>query len=438
MPRDAKTVAPPADWSLQPLGRVAEVAFSNVDKKSRPREPRVRLCNYLDVYQNQYVDDTVPFMEATATPQEIQRFGVRAGDVLITKDSETPDDIGIPTVVKDVGPDVVCGYHLALMRPRSGINSDFLSKQLRTERIRRYFSKEANGTTRYGLSTASVTAIPLWLPKESEQRRIAEILDTLDEAIRKTEQVIAKLQQIKQGLLHDLLTRGIDGKGELRDPDRYPEQFKDSPLGRIPREWVIATIAESCNAVVDCPHSTPSFCGEGILVARTMHIRHGRYDIQASSRVSEDEYRVRIARLEPLAGDVIFAREAPVGEAFTIPEGMRICLGQRVMLLRPSKFRLLGDYLVAQIYSGAVKRRIGQLTGGTTNPHLNVQEVKDFRIPLPAVDEQFRMVSRLDGLESRLLREQGEVAKLSMLKFGLMDDLLTGRVRVSVPEDVAA
>ena len=67
--------------------------------------------------------------------------------------------------------------------------------------------------------------------------RIAEVLDTLDEAIRRTELVIAKLEQIKQGLLHDLLTRGIDDNGELRDPDRHPEQVKDSPLGRIPRAW---------------------------------------------------------------------------------------------------------------------------------------------------------------------------------------------------------
>ena len=174
-------------------------------------------------------------------------------------------------------------------------------------------------------------------PPPRTVRCIAEILDTLDEAIRKTEQVIAKLQQMKQGLLHDLLTRGIDDNGELRDPERHPEQFKDSPLGRIPREWRVASISESCEAVVDCPHSTPSFRNDGILVARTMHIRDGRYDVRASSRVSESEYRERIARLEPLPGDVIFTREAPVGESFTIPEGMRICLGQRVMLLRPSR-----------------------------------------------------------------------------------------------------
>ncbi len=89
-------------------------------------------------------------------------------------------------------------------------------------------------------STLREFAVPL--PPLPEQRRIAEILDTLDEAIRKTEQVIAKLQQMKQGLLHDLLTRGIDENGELRDPERHPEQFKDSPLGRIPREWEVAPL----------------------------------------------------------------------------------------------------------------------------------------------------------------------------------------------------
>ncbi|MBK8936883.1 MAG: restriction endonuclease subunit S [Polyangiaceae bacterium] len=84
-------------------------------------------------------------------------------------------------------------------------------------------------------------------PPLPEQRQIAAILDTLDDAIRKTEQIIAKLKQVKQGLLHDLLTRGIDDNGELRDPERHPEQFKDSALGRIPKGWEVshlATVAE--------------------------------------------------------------------------------------------------------------------------------------------------------------------------------------------------
>jgi type I restriction enzyme S subunit len=276
------------------------------------------------------------------------------------------------------------------------------------------------------------------IPPLPEQRRIAEILDTLDEAIRKTEQVIAKLQQMKQGLLHDLLTRGIDENGELRDAERHPEQFKDSPLGRIPRGWEVCKILQTCEEIVDCPHSTPAYGTQGVLVARTTNIRKGRYDEASSSRITEKEYQERIIRLEPKPGDVILTREAPVGEAFVVPEGMRICLGQRVMLLRPSTLCLLGDYLVAQIYSGAVKRRIAQLTGGTTNPHLNVGEVREFLLPLPPKHEQTKQVAHLQANEDKLSRDYALLEKLRKLKQGLMDDLLTGRVRVPHESEATA
>lgn len=312
------------------------------------------------------------------------------------------------------------------VRARPGVNLRWLYWTLRSLAISRLDSS----TGVPGLNRNDAYGIFLRCPPEPEQRRIAEILDTIDEAIRRTERVIAKLQQMKQGLLRDLLTRGVDDHGTLRDPERHPEHFKDSSLGRVPLTWDVTSLNDACDAVVDCPHSTPEYLEHGVLVARTTQVRDGRYDVEGSSRVTEAEYRKRISRLEPMPGDVILTREAPVGEAFTIPVGMRICLGQRVMLLRPSPRRALGEYLVAQIYSGVVRHRIGQLTGGTTNPHLNVGEIKSFQIPLPQVDEQARMVSRLDALDGRLQLETTEATKLRLLKLGMMNDLLSGRVRV--------
>ena len=218
MPNSREARIPPRGWKRKSLTDVASVAVSNVDKKFRPRERSVRLCNYVDVYRHERVDDSVAFMVATASEAEIGRFGLSTGDVVITKDSETPDDIGIPTVVGSIGSDVVCGYHLALIRPHEVADPTFLAKQLAAERTQRYYAIQANGTTRYGLSIASIGDTPVWLPELAEQRRIAEILDTLDEAIRKTEQVIAKLDQVKQGLLHDLLTRGIDPTASCATP----------------------------------------------------------------------------------------------------------------------------------------------------------------------------------------------------------------------------
>ena len=97
------------------------------------------------------------------------------------------------------------------------------------------------------------------------------------------------------------------------------EQFIVSQLGLLPRNWRICEVGSACSLIVDCPHTTPTFRDEGILVARTANIRDGRFVVEGASYVDEQEFRTRILRAEPQAGDVIFTREAPVGEAFVVP-----------------------------------------------------------------------------------------------------------------------
>lgn len=163
------------EWSHEPLINVAEIRSSNVDKKSNPGELPVRLCNYLNVYTHDYITEDIEFMEATATPAEIQRFRVEEGDVLLTKDSETPDDIGIPAVVINDIPGLVCWHGL--------VDPVYLAKQLGTAETAGYFARLANGSTRYGLSYGSIAETLIRLAPLPQQRRIAEILSTLDEAI---------------------------------------------------------------------------------------------------------------------------------------------------------------------------------------------------------------------------------------------------------------
>lgn len=300
------------------------------------------------------------------------------------------------------------------------------------EKVKPELVRRASGTTFLEISGAEFGSIQLPSPSPEEKLKIAELLDTLDTTIHQTEAIVEKLKQVKQGLLHDLLTRGVDANGELRPSyEEAPELYQESPLGWVPKGWKVEPIGSVCSDVIDCPHSTPHFQDQGVLVARTMHIKDGVFLEDQASRVSEKQYRERVARLTPEAGDVIFTREAPVGEAFVIPAGMKICLGQRVMLLRPKTSVLSAHFLLAQIYSGAVHERIGTLTSGTTNPHLNVAEVRDFMIPLPTYVEQIRIGERISAVSDRLSEEVRELSKLKLQKSGLMDDLLTGRVRVT-------
>jgi len=191
----------------RPLKAVAAVRFSSVDKRSNYGERSVRLCNYTDVYNNTYITADMPYMRATATHAEIDRFGLRMGDVIITKDSETPDDIGVPAVVDSTAPDMVCGYHLALLRPdRDQLDPLFLAMQLKHPRLARYFGRQANGTTRYGLSSRAIEQAPILHLSVPEQKRRSDVLREHDRVAVRVAVELQKLRSIKSGLMNDLLS----------------------------------------------------------------------------------------------------------------------------------------------------------------------------------------------------------------------------------------
>ncbi|EBT6589948.1 restriction endonuclease subunit S, partial [Salmonella enterica] len=154
-----------SEWKKATLAEIADIRVSNVDKKSNQGEKPVMLCNYMDVYSNDYITRDISFMEATANIMEIAKFTVSKGDVLITKDSETPFDIGIPAVVVDDMDNLVCGYHLAQIKPdERKVDPIFLAKLLSMPKVVSYFSSLAAGSTRYGLSNKTIANTVVSLP----------------------------------------------------------------------------------------------------------------------------------------------------------------------------------------------------------------------------------------------------------------------------------
>ena len=204
----------PKGWKLDKVKRVAEVLPSNIDKLSVKDELPVRLCNYTDVYKNRSIVSGMieNLMTATATENQIRKLSLQKDDVIITKDSETPDDIGIPAYVPETLTGVVCGYHLAIIRPYkicgAYLNYFFLSKMAKTQ-----FFMAANGLTRYalGISDIGMTIVPL--PSKDEQEKIANYLDekinTFDNAIRIAEKSVQILQEFKTSLISSAVTGKI-------------------------------------------------------------------------------------------------------------------------------------------------------------------------------------------------------------------------------------
>lgn len=216
----------PEHWTLRRQHHCVQLLVSNVDKRSDSAEVTVRLCNYVDVYKNRRITDTIPFMCATASPEEIDRFRIRLDDVLITKDSESWTDIGVPSLVAYESDDLVCGYHLAILRPRKDvISGDFLFRVSESEPVMRQYHVAANGVTRYGLTRQGVKNIRIPVPPLVEQEAIVQFLDWVDcyvgPLVQRYRAEIALLQEYRTCLVAEVVT----GKLDVRDlAELLPEE----------------------------------------------------------------------------------------------------------------------------------------------------------------------------------------------------------------------
>ena len=209
---EAKMLAPwaetvPTDWRVTRLDAVADVLFSNVDKHSVEGETPVRLCNYVDVYKNDLITNAIDFMEASAEEREIKKFQIRRGDILATKDSEAADDIAIPSLVAEELPGVLCGYHLAMIRPRlASVSGSFLAWLHVSKSFRAQYEAKAVGVTRFGLSQYAFRAARIPLPTLPEQQRIATYLDAscaaIDAAMTAKRRQLETLDALRKSFFH--------------------------------------------------------------------------------------------------------------------------------------------------------------------------------------------------------------------------------------------
>lgn len=230
----------PGHWKISRLKTACEVFPSNVDKKSSDDEPPVRLCNYTDVYYNEIITNTLEFMPATATEGQIAKFSLMAGDTIITKDSETADDIAIAAYVPNDLPGVICGYHLSMVRPRQNdISGAFIKRIFDSAYAKSCFAVLANGLTRVGLGQYAIDNIALPFPPVTEQTAIATFLDhetaKIDGLIAEQEKLIALLAEKRQATISLAVTKGLN-------PDATMKDSEVTWLGKVPARWNIRSI----------------------------------------------------------------------------------------------------------------------------------------------------------------------------------------------------
>ena len=414
--------APPG-WRASTLGEVAEYINGFPFKPHQWKDhglPIIRIAQMHD-----------PGASCDYFPGELPaHFRIASGDLLFSWSAT------LMALIWDRGPAYV-NQHIFKVIPASGHDLAF------THHLLNYcldgLAGQSHGTTMKHVKRSDLLPFKVFTPPFPEQLRIAEILDNLDVAIRKTEQVIAKLQHMKQGLLHDLLTRGIDESGELRDPERHPEQFKDSPLGRIPRDWRPKQLGEVASIIDPNPsHRYPNEVAEGVPIASTENFAgEDDFDLSSATLVPWFVLRQQHARCSYTDQDVIFARKGRIGFARRYGIDNKV-FSHTIVVIKPrggtdNSFLL---WLVrSRLFFSGIRKRMNSNSGV---PTLGVDFLGRVPVPQPSLAEQKRIAMTLDDTQSRLIAESLELSKLQALKNGLMDDLLTGRVRVALPEEAAA
>jgi type I restriction enzyme S subunit len=290
-------------------------------------------------------------------------------------------------------------------------------------------------TTVKHLSTKDLFKAKDKVPDIFSQRKIGNILQTIDQSIEKTEELIEKYQQIKTGLMQDLFTRGIGSDGKLRPTrEQAPELYHETKIGWIPKDWRVVTCQDVCEKIIDCKNRTPPITADGYPVIRTPNVRHGEFKDRALVFTDLHSYIIWTARGKPKVDDVVITREAPVGEVCKIPERhAHACLGQRMMLYRTDSSQINNDFFLYALQSEPIQLRLDLISGGSTVGHVRVGDIRDLWMYQPASEiEQTNIGNALNSISTILETEKIKLKKLMMQKTGLMHDLLSGKKSVSV------
>lgn len=292
---------------------------------------------------------------------------------------------------------------------------------------------EATGVP--SISRDWLNKIRFFNPSRDHKRRIGEILQAVDDVIEKTEVLIAKYQQIKAGLMHDLFTRGVTADGKLRPSrEQAPELYKETPIGWIPKEWAFTSVESLLDRIIDYRGKTPTKTEDGIPLITAKNVRMGYIDPEPREFIAARDYPIWMTRGIPVHSDVVFTTEAPLGNVAQIGTNDRVAFAQRVIILQAGSC-MLPNFLRLLLMSETFQRSALRLSSGSTALGIKQSEFRKIMVGHPVqLDEQQFISDKLIALENYEALGADKVKKLLQQKSGLMSDLLTGRVHVPVNE----
>ena len=452
----------PNGWATAKFDSVAEVtdfvangSFAslkeNVQYRNEGYAVLVRLTDWKKKWSRQYVyisEESYKFLSKSS---------LLPGDIVISCVGEPGQVFQVP----DLGMPTTLGPNSVRLRENSyALDKNFFAYYWKSSAGQGELASITTGTTQLKFNKTSLRSSTVLLPPLPEQKRIADKLDSVlarvDACRDRLDRLPALLKRFRQSILAAATSGKLTEDWRLNHAtDTYSEKFSGllniqekkrewlvqnaahNEVSRVknrlvsfeatsisnsqlPETWCWAALEDATLMVVDCHNKTAPYQSTGIPLVRTTNIRDGQFVWDDLRFVGEDTYRFWSKRCFPQPGDIVFTREAPMGEASIIPENTKICLGQRTMLIRPLSECTSANYLLIALLDPKFKERAFQTAVGTGVKHLRVGDVSELKLPLPPTNEQTEIVRRVDilfafadRLEARLATARRQVGQLT-------------------------
>lgn len=426
----------PSGWAVLPLKNVATVFPSSVDKHSHDNETPVQLCNYTDVYKNERISGALDFMKATATPEEIRKFTLKQGDTIITKDSETADDIGISAYVEETLPDVLCGYHLSVVRPLPGLDGRFVKRLFDSHYLKASMEVSANGLTRVGLGQYAIDNLDIPLPPPDEQVQIADFLEAetgkIDVLIGKQEHLVATLREDRTATITHAVTRGLDPAVGMVQPH-------NAELPACPKHWTVQISLKRLAEV-----QTGLTLGKAVDPVEAVDVPYLRVANVQTSGVNLDEvktvavHRSELSRYLLRDGDVLMTEGGDIdklGRGCVWSGEISPCIHQNHVFAVRCTDALSSGFLVYLLDTAVARNYFFMTAKKTTNlASTNSTTLGAFTFSLPPRAEQDEIVDHLNercaGLDALIAKANAVIAVLREYRAALITDAVTGKIDV--------
>ena len=429
----------PTHWGTKKLKFLATVQPSNVDKKTVEGEEPVILCNYTDVYKNEYIDSRLEFMQASATEAEIKKFKVDVGDVIVTKDSETPEDIAVPACIAEDVEGLVCGYHLTQIKPID-LHGRYLFRLFQSKGFNAQFTVAANGVTRFGLPQHAIANAFTPLPPFEEQQTIASFLDfktaQIDALIAKKKVLLDKLAEKRTALISHAVTKGLDPSVPMKDSGL-------TWLGEIPAHWqrmllvrVIFKFEQGWSP--SCDEREASLDEWGVL--KSGCVNYGVFQ--------EHEHKTLPPSIDPIpslevkAGDILMCRASGSRHLIGSVAMVRKCRPKLIFSDKTYRIALQPDtidpeFFVLLMKSKYLRDQIELSISGADGLANNIPQssVKEYQIVLPpAIDEQ-KIIStllnkKIESIEVQEVKILEVIGRLQEYRAALITNTVTGKIDV--------